>query len=541
MKYVVTAAQMKRYDANTIEKIGIPGMVLMERAALAVLSEAEAYAEKKDAKKSALVLAGMGNNGGDGLALARLLSEKGWRVRVWCVGAREKASEQWKQQFAILQNYPVETGSKPENEEYTVLIDALFGVGLSRELTGCFAEAVETFNRFRGYKIALDIPSGIHSDTGRVMGTAVKADLTAAFGFLKRGHFLYPGALYCGRVKDFSVGISEKSFFGEVPTAVKADLTAAFGFLKRGHFLYPGALYCGRVKDFSVGISEKSFFGEVPEMVCCDEPVKKLLPERDRAGNKSTFGKVLLAAGSVNMAGAAVLAAKAAYRTGAGMVKVITPEGNRIIVQSSVPEALFGTEKELVRSLVWADVIAAGPGLSTGESALACLKTVIYESSLPLVADADALNLLAGDEVLAEAIAAQGAEGRAVILTPHVGELSRLLSRSIAELKENLPAAAQELAEKYHAVAVVKDASSIVCDGKRFCIHPGGNSGMATAGSGDVLTGIIAALLGQGMEPFAAASAGVCLHQAAGRKAAERFGEHGMTAGDIAEAAGKIM
>lgn len=494
MKYVVTAAQMKRYDANTIEKIGIPGMVLMERAALAVLSEAEAYAEKKDAKKSALVLAGMGNNGGDGLALARLLSEKGWRVQVWCVGAREKASEQWKQQFAILQNYPVETGSKPENEEYTVLIDALFGVGLSRELTGCFAEAVETFNRFRGYKIALDIPSGIHSDTGRVMGTAVKA-----------------------------------------------DLTAAFGFLKRGHFLYPGALYCGRVKDFSVGISEKSFFGEVPEMVCCDEPVKKLLPERDRAGNKSTFGKVLLAAGSVNMAGAAVLAAKAAYRTGAGMVKVITPEGNRIIVQSSVPEALFGTEKELVRSLVWADVIAAGPGLSTGESALACLKTVIYESSLPLVADADALNLLAGDEVLAEAIAAQGAEGRAVILTPHVGELSRLLSRSIAELKENLPAAAQELAEKYHAVAVVKDASSIVCDGKRFCIHPGGNSGMATAGSGDVLTGIIAALLGQGMEPFAAASAGVCLHQAAGRKAAERFGEHGMTAGDIAEAAGKIM
>lgn len=490
MKYLVTAEEMKEYDRNTIERIGIPGMVLMERAALAALGEIRKIMKKcRDQRKRVLILTGMGNNGGDGLALARLLAEESWEVEIWHVGERKKASPQWEKQSAILQNYPVKTGSKPFREEYTILIDALFGVGLSREVKGEFAQAIETFNSLSGYKIALDVPSGIDSDTGRVLGTAVRADMTVTFGFLKRGLALYPGCLYCGEVK--------------------VD---------------------------GVGIGEASFFGRKPQMFCYDEDAESLLPPRDMAGNKGTFGKVVLAAGSRNMAGAAVLAARAAYRIGAGMVKVITPEENRVILQQQVPEALLGSPKELLQSLKWADVIVAGPGLSTGKQALELLRSLIFESSLPLVLDADALNLLSEENTFFQELSRQGAAGRRMILTPHVGELSRLMGKTIQELKENLPDAGVRLAERLHAVLVVKDARTFVCreDGT-VCVNLAGNSGMATAGSGDVLAGVIAGLCAQGMEPFEAAAAGVCLHARAGDKAACRCGEHGLMAGDIIE------
>ena len=485
MKYLVSASEMRRYDSNTIEKIGIPACVLMERAALAVAAECGSGT----GSRHALVLAGMGNNGGDGLAAARLLAEKHWQVEVWCVGNRERASAEWQRQRRILENYPVEFVDAPRRREYTALLDALFGVGLSREVSGPFREAVELFNSLEGRKIALDLPSGVDSDTGKIWGCAVKADLTVTFGFCKRGLALYPG---CGKA--------------------------------------------GKVVTADIGISPVSFCGQEPGMYAYDEEPAFLMPARRQDGNKGTFGKVLLVAGSRNMAGAAVLAARAAYRTGAGMVKVVSVEENRIILQQAVPEALFGTEEDLKESLQWADVIALGPGLGKGEKALESLRQAVCGSGKPLVADADGLNLLSEQRELGRLLWEQGAGGRKIILTPHPGELARLTGKSVRECQSSLPETAMELAAEIHGTVAAKDARTIVCKaGHAVCVNLSGNSGMATAGSGDVLTGIIAALLAQGMEEFEAAAIGVYIHGKAGDRAAGKTGEYACMAGDVAE------
>ena len=494
MKYLVTAAEMRRYDSNTIEKIGIPACVLMERAALAA---AESIPKREAGQKSGrvLIMAGMGNNGGDGLALARLLSEKAYSVEVWCVGKdREKASVEWRRQEEILKHYPVAFTETPARDCYDVLIDALFGVGLSRKIEGEFAQAVEKYNQTEGFKIALDIPSGVDSDTGQIWGCAVRADKTVTFGFCKRGLALYPGCLYAGQV---------------------------------------------RVAD--IGISEASFLGEEPAMFAYDEEPEKLLPKRREDGNKGTFGKVVLIAGSVNMAGAAVLAARAAYRSGAGMVKVITPEENRLIVQESVPEALLGTEEDLEEALRWADVAAVGPGIGTDERAERCLEKAVCDSGLPLIIDADALNLLAKNHTLQEKLAGQAREGRKIVLTPHVGELSRVTNVMISELKRDLERYGRELAERLHAAVAAKDARTFICgEGRASCVNLTGSHGMATAGSGDVLTGIVAGLLAQGMSAFDAASVGVYLHGLAGERAADRLGARACMATDIAAHLGAL-
>lgn len=488
MKYLVTADEMKQYDTNTMDIIGIPGMVLMERAALGAFSLImEKFDSQNPSKTSVLIMAGVGNNGGDGLALARLLVEAGFIVDVYYVGNPEKASEQWKLQKQILEYYSVGTSDKIAGREYTVMVDALFGVGLSRNIEGDYARAVEQFNQAQGYKLALDIPSGIHSDTGKVLGCAVRADATVTFGFCKRG------LMFC-----------------------------------------QGKSYAGEVRTMPIGITEKSFLGREPELFYYNEEINELLPKRDSYGNKGTFGKVLVVAGCMNMAGAAVLATKAAYRSGAGMVKLITHPDNRMIVQTAVPEALFGSYDDLAESMKWADVIAIGPGLGKDEEALNCLKQVLAESSIPLIIDADGLNLLATQETLQEMLAGQGAEGRQIILTPHMGELSRLMKMSIGDLKEELLMHAKNLAQKLHAVLVAKDANTFICrENGSACVNLCGNSGMATAGSGDVLTGVIVGLLAQGMDAFEAASVGVYLHARAGDKVASEIGEHACMAGDI--------
>lgn len=486
MRYLVTASEMRRLDKNTIEKIGIPACVLMERAALAAVSAAASYCAGNGSK--VLVMAGMGNNGGDGLAAARLLAEQGCSVEVWCVGDEEKASEQWRLQREILAHYPVVFTKDPERQEYKVLIDALFGVGLSREVSGVFAEAVRIFNGLSGWKLAMDIPSGIDSDTGRVWGCAVRADMTVTFGFCKRGLVMYPG---CG-------------FAGEVHTV-------------------------------DIGISERAFMGEEPELYAYNEPEKALLPVRAADGNKGTFGKVLLVAGSVNMAGAAVLAAKAAYRAGAGMVKIISPSENRVILQQAVPEALLGTPEEMEEGMEWADVIAVGPGIGKSSTAMECLDKAVHLSGKPLLADADGLNLLAANSDLRAVLAVQGAEGREIILTPHVGELARLAGMEIGACKETLLSCARSLAAECHAVVAAKDARTFICGGERCCVNLSGCSGMATAGSGDVLAGIMAALLAQGMRAFEAAAVGAYIHGKAGERAAGAFGEHACMAGDLTD------
>lgn len=485
MKYLVSAEEMKRCDGNTISKINIPGPVLMERAALAVCEEIMSLGKLN----SVFIMAGTGNNGGDGLALARLLSEEGIKVSVCVIGDESKATEQWELERKILSAYPVSFISNLDDSEYNVYVDAIFGVGLKRPVEGDYADLINACNEREGKKIAIDVPSGINSDDGSVMGCAFKADITVTFAFAKRGLYMYPGCSYAGKV-------------------VVAP----------------------------VGITELGFEGDMPQMFYYDEPLEELLPRREKSGNKGTFGKVLLVAGSLNMAGAAVLSARACYHAGAGMVKVLTAKENRVIIQSTVPEALFGTYDDLDVSEGWADVIAIGPGLGVDTDALEILKQVVYNSRKPLIIDADALNLLAENRELTKELTCQGKEGRDIILTPHVGELSRLTGISIAELKKALPEHGRIFSEKINAVVVAKDARTYICaPGKKICANLRGTSGMATAGSGDVLTGCIAGLLAQKTEAFKAASAGVYAAALAGEAAAEAKSEYAMTAMDIAD------
>lgn len=493
MEYLVTGSEMAAYDRVMIEKIGIPALVLMERAALAVYEELTAVFQGHN---RVLIMAGCGNNGADGLALARMLAEHRaeqndkkaltFDVEVVICGNPEKATEQWKVQWDILTHFPVRTGSKPASQEYDILIDALFGVGLSREITGDHTAYIQWFNESRGFKVAVDVPSGVHSDSGRIMGCAVKADLTVCFAFGKRGLYLYPGCEYAGKVTVKNIGIGTKAF--------------------------------GAVK---------------PGMFRLTENVNALLPERSQAGNKGTFGKVLMAAGAPDMAGAAVMAAKSCYRTGAGMVKVLTAECNREILQSAVPEALF-TTMLTDRDLEWADILAIGPGLGTDEWAYQLLYGFLTRSRLPLVIDADGLNLMGRHPELMAIVREQGSQGRTVILTPHVGELSRLTGIAIDHIKENPTVCAVELAQSLNCVIVSKDARTLICcQGQPLCLNTTGNSGMATAGSGDVLTGIIAGLLAQGMNGFEGACVGVYIHGLAGDKAAAVLGKRAMTACDL--------
>ena len=511
MRYLVTSAEMKRYDQNCIEKIGIPSMVLMERAAL----ETFHVLEKKGFVKNqglAIVLAGHGNNGGDGLALARMLCEAGMVVEILLVGNEAKATKQWQDQKAILENYPVRFVKEAGSREYIVVIDALFGVGLTRPLEGENATTVEMVNALKGTKVALDVPSGVDSNSGKILGVAFQADLTVTYGFEKRGLYLWPGHEMAGEILCVDIGISQTAFFGEEPTCFALD-----------------------------------------------EGLEVLLPARKKNGNKGTFGKALVIAGSYNMAGAAILCARACYKLGAGMVKVLSHGQNRVILQETLPEALLGDladQTALKESGSWCDVICIGPGLGKGSEAKEAFHEVLLGETFrgkPVVIDADGLNLLSEDVMLREVLQEQGRKGRIIVLTPHPGELKRLSEaiwpgrrETLTDLgKMPLEQIGMELAKYFSATIVAKDARSFVCHvGRPVCMNLSGNSGMATAGSGDVLAGIITAFLSQenkkapaAFDDFMVVCRAVRVHGLLGDAAKKNglLGEHGVMAGEIVE------
>lgn len=485
MHYLVSGEQMRRVDRNTIEKIGMPEMVLMERAALAVREQVVEY-QKSHSEMKVLIMAGYGNNGADGLALARLLKDYNIEAAIWCVGDEKKASESFRKQKKILANYGMQTSAEQPAGKYDVYVDCLFGTGLARTITGEYAAAIEWFNEAKGFKISVDVPSGLNSDDGKPLGVAVYADITVTLGFCKKGLMTASGREYAGKVIVSDIGIPMIAFGEEKPVC----------------FTY-------------------------------DEPVQDLMPKRNRKGNKGSFGKVVVVAGSYNMAGAAVLCAKAAYRAGAGMVKVITPEENRVIVQTKVPEALLGTDEDLYEALQWGSVCVIGPGLGKSESAKKMLRMVLGECDLPLVIDADALNLIAEEEELRSLIRNQKKE-RDMILTPHPGELARLRNCSVADCVEQLSENAIALAQELSIVVVAKDAVTYVCEYELpYYVNSSGNSGMGTAGSGDVLAGFIGGLLGQNMESFKAACVGVYLHGKVGDYLQTMIGEHQLMAEDL--------
>ncbi|NLZ81845.1 MAG: NAD(P)H-hydrate dehydratase [Clostridiales bacterium] len=493
MQYLVSGTKMKEIDKITILEIGIPSMVLMERAALFVSKEVE---DKTSSSDRILCLCGIGNNGADGIAAARILSTKGRKVDVCVLGDSRKATEEWKSQFEVIKkmNIPViniidnfTVVDKTFLRSYNFIIDAIYGIGINRPLEGVYKSTIDVINESGIYVIAVDIPSGINADTGKVMGTGIVADQTITFGYKKIGITLYPGALYAGEIKVCDIG-----FLKQTLNKVGAEA-----------FTY-----------------EESDLAKIPR--------------RDPYGNKGTFGKVLVIAGSKNMSGAAYFAGKAAYKMGAGLVGILSSEVNRAILQTKLPEAILTTYEgnelleEHTKAIEWADVIIIGPGLGKSNMAKELVTYVLKDTNVPLVIDADGLNIISENTKLKESLSNR------CIITPHLGEMTRLAGLTIDEIRLDIVDCARTYASQNNIVCVLKDARTIVASQERqMYINTNGNSGMATGGSGDVLTGIIAGLLAMGLECFTAASLGVFIHGLAGDKAKEVKGEYGMMASDI--------
>ncbi len=497
MEYILTAVEMKSCDKNTCLTYGIPSLVLMERAALETV---RVILDKYGKNITVGVVAGCGNNGGDGVAIARILKEYGVDATVHLIGDRKKCSIEAAKQLEIAAGLDIPVHEGFDSVLYDVIVDAVFGIGLTREVEGVYREAIEAINKSKAKVVAVDIPSGVHTDDGRIMGVAVRADITVTYAYRKLGQLLYPGTQYTGEVICVPIGIPKE----------------ALGRHENGIFTYN------------------------------KEDAK--LPDRKPSGNKGTFGKVLLVAGSKNMGGACQLAALGAFRIGSGMVRVFTAEENRESLLRKVPEAMVSTyrddgestlteaEAELLREgLKWADVIAVGPGLSMTKKAAFIMEYILKNNRKPVVFDADALNYFsARPEALKLPETGISANNQDIVLTPHLGELSRLCGQPVAELQKDLPGTCRTFAEKYDVTLVCKDARTFVAkQGKMTYVNTSGNDGMATASSGDVLTGIVAGLMAQGMKGFEAAALGVYLHGLAGDYAKNKTSAYYIMAQDI--------
>ena len=499
MKYAAGREEMQAVDACSIEEYGIPGIVLMEKAAMAM---EEIILQCVPEDKKIVIVAEKGNNGGDGLALARLLTARGRRTVVYEIGAINTASESYLTQKNILEKLGIPmVETLPLDGD--VYVDAIFGVGLKRDVTGIHAQVIESINRLDAMKVAVDVPSGVDAGTGRVLGVGFQADLTITFGLHKLGLLLYPGAALAGQVKVCDIG-------------------------------------------FPAGAVEK-----ISPKACYYEPEDlKGLPARNPWSNKGSYGKVLVIAGQKNMAGASVLAGKAAYRSGCGLVRIFTPEDNRQIVQTLLPDAILTTWQDqggrswmdqLEEACSWADTIIIGPGMGRSRQAEEQIKTVLGCAKVPLVIDADGLNTLAvmlseeKDKALYEAYPA------AIVLTPHLMEMSRLTGRDVSKIRQNLVETAEMLAGR-DRVVVLKDARTVIAgSGEKIYINVSGNHGLAVGGSGDVLSGIIGAFLAGGLSPRKAAEMAVYCHGLAGDLGSRAGDSRSLMASDLPELLGQVF
>jgi NAD(P)H-hydrate epimerase len=472
------ASQVRELDRIAIEEYGIPGEALMERAGAAVFRELRATWPRA---RDITVLAGTGNNGGDGFVVARLAQEAGLEVRVLQFGdpdrIRGDARIHAERYGATGAAWEAFDGLPPRTD---IIIDALLGTGLDRPVEGRWAEAIRAVNGHPAPVIAVDIPSGLNADTGTAMGEVVAADITPTFIALKQGLFTADGPAACGRVVFDAL---------EVPPRV-----------------YARQLLAARRLDWA--------------------KVSSLLRPRSRSAHKGRFGHVLVVGGNHGFAGAARLAAEAAARAGAGLVSLATRPGHVAAVVAARPEIMVrGIENaaDLDDLLARATVIAVGPGLGRDEWARALWQRVMA-TPLPLVVDADALNLLAE----------MPRRRDDWVLTPHPVEAARLLETTVAAVQADRFAAAAALHARFGGVAVLKGPGTLIHGGGTrppgVCTQ--GNPGMASGGMGDVLTGLVAGLLAQGIDSETASELGVCLHGAAADRAA-RSGERGLLAGDL--------
>lgn len=494
MQLWVNAAQMKAADQYTIQKLGVPSLELMEHAAQACVQVLE---DEKVDLSNVCVVCGSGNNGGDGFAIARILQNNRYSVETFCVGNPEHYTEETQEQMHRLQ----ECGGKitygmPQEDSYSVVIDAVFGVGLSRKVEGRYRQVIEQMNRMRGTKFAVDIPSGLSATTGCILGCAFKADYTVTFQLKKIGLELSRGRAMAGRVIVPDIGISTDSICEDQEIVRTA-----------GKDIY-----------------------------------RKMLPDRPEDSNKGTYGRLLVIAGSKGMAGAAYLNAHAAYMTGAGLVRIYTSSDNREILQTLLPEAIITTyeeynKEELLSLLTWADSVCIGSGLGMSRLSEKILKTVIEYVKVPCLIDADGLNLLAENNNYLN----QMAERRFVI-TPHMKEMSRLTGTPVEELKADRIQILKDFISRYRITCVLKDSRTLIAsEEKGIRMNLTGNSAMAKAGSGDVLAGVISGWMVQGKEAEDAAELGTYIHGLSGDLAKFEKGVYSVMARDLIEYISKAL
>jgi NAD(P)H-hydrate epimerase len=484
-----TAEQVRRLDQCAIEGHGIPGIELMERAGRAVF---EAACEDWPHAQRWLVVCGAGNNGGDGYIVARLAHAAGLEVTLCALKAPETlggdaatAAQRWADAGGRCAAWPI-AGSG----EFDLVVDALLGTGLDREPAGAYGEAVDAMNAIGPAGcpvVAVDIPSGLHADTGVILGRAVHANLTVTFIGNKRGLFTADGPDCAGSV----------------------------------HF-------CDLQTPDSVRDSESNSGILIREQI-----ISKLLPERHRNSHKGSYGWLLAVGSDHGMSGAIRLCGEAALRSGAGKVTLVTRPDHASLVNLTCPELMvrgMDNGTQLAALLKEVDALVTGTGLGRSEWSRSMFDSCMA-APVPVVLDADGLNLLAQRPPEVEQAALP--RGR-WIMTPHPAEAGRLLGCSAAEVQRDRVAAAQHLAQRFEAVVVLKGCGTVIAGpAGRYAICPLGNPGMATAGTGDVLSGVIGAMLAQGLDCWEAAQAGVVAHARAGDLAAGRHGERGLLASDI--------
>ena len=503
---ILTAREMREIDRYAIGTIGLPGPVLMESAGRRVADEV-LRRFPGIADESVVVVCGKGNNGGDGFVAARLLADRGARPAVLLLARKSDIKGDAALHLSVADKLGLEiieidgetawAGHRARLGHATVIVDAIFGTGLADPAAGLFAAAIADINRAPGFTLAVDVPSGLSSDSSEIIGPAVEADATVALAAPKICHMFPPAEALCGELSVADIGLPA--------------------------FLFDDA-------NLKLSLIEKA------DIACH-------FRRRARTAHKGSFGHVFILAGSIGKTGAAIMAGRAALRSGAGLVTVGTPAGCLPIVARAMMELMTEplpetpgrtvSEEALPRLrelLPGKDAWLVGPGLSTHPSTARLVKAALSEFPGPVVVDADALNILAGDAAALKALS------RPAVLTPHAGEFARLIGRTSAEVQSDRIGLARAFAMEYGVHLVLKGYRTLVASpaGDVF-VNPTGNPGMATGGSGDVLSGMIAAFIAQEHEKniLGATVAAVYLHGLSGDLAARKLGERALIAGDL--------
>ncbi len=501
---IASVEQMRAMDRHAIEKLGVAEEILMENAGQA--SAALLSRNIGLAGSSFIVICGVGNNGGDGLVAARHIHAAGGMVKVYLIGEPKKFRGAAKTNYEILSRYPVEIKGietaaeiRSDVRHADAVVDAIFGTGLDREVGGTHREAIDLVNEYAQAVLSLDIPSGVGGNSGEILGEAVWADWTAAFGLPKIGNVLYPGYERCGEL-----------------------------------FVCP--------ISFPLSLQEQDAL-----QIEINGPIE--LPDRDPNAHKGSMGEALFVAGAAGYYGAPAFAALSFLKAGGGYSRLATPAAAMPVIAARGAEIVFVPQQETASGSLSAanlpallelaakmDVVVVGPGLSLDPETQALIRELVHKVDRPLILDGDGLTAAAEKPRILKGRKAP------TILTPHPGEMARLIKGTAKEIERNRIDAVRRTTAEFGAVVVLKGAHSLIGDSDgRVYVNLSGNAGMATAGSGDVLAGTIAAMAGFGLPPLDAARKGVFLHGLAGDLAAEKIGEDGITAQNILDSLPEAM